>query len=80
MRDVGFSLCHRGDWTEGVAYLRQSLNVCRETGNRRDEAWALQFLGGMSNYQGRYAQAQSYIEQGLRYLLNNLGEAVPRRT
>jgi tetratricopeptide (TPR) repeat protein len=54
-----------GNYDTARQYLEQGLQLCRETGNRRDEAYALCDLGMASYWQHDYAAAHAYLERSL---------------
>jgi tetratricopeptide (TPR) repeat protein len=53
-------------YEQSKRYLEQSLDVCRQTGHRRDEGWALQYLGFVHALLGNYGAGRAYSEQALR--------------
>jgi hypothetical protein len=55
-----------GNYATARDYCEQGLRLCRETGNRFDEAWALQHLGWTSHMQADYTAVRVHYEQSLR--------------
>jgi tetratricopeptide (TPR) repeat protein len=73
-------------YQDAIDALEQSLAICREVGDRRDEGTTLNDLGLVYRKQGRYQDAIGYFERSLALrravgdrhgegkVLNNLGE------
>jgi non-specific serine/threonine protein kinase len=57
-----------GDYSRAQMAYENSLQICRQIGNKRREAIALLNLAYVALYLKDYAQANSYVVQGLRLL------------
>ena len=81
------SYLRQGRYDDAARHLRQALALCRQTGDRPTEAYALSYLGDVCLRQGRPDQAARHQQQALELFreagdpageaqaLNGLGEA-----
>ncbi len=88
LRILGLITWNQGDFTTAHNYFEQSLNICRQIGDRRVEGTVLNNLGIIFAQQGNYTGATTYFKQSLHVcrqignrqvegnILNNLGIVV----
>ncbi len=91
LRWLGEVSWNEGDLAEAKYYYERSLNICRETGDRRRECYLLDHLGFVSWSQDDLSRARSYYiraleifqeigdRQGEGSTLNHLGSVAERQ-
>ncbi len=63
------------DPDRAAIYFNQALAICRETGNRIEEAWTLWGMGGLALFVNDYSQALQHYDQA-RKISKNIGASL----
>lgn len=76
---LGRVLLAQGDYDEALEQLNQSLQICRERNDKRNESVALYVISRVKIYQGALDESNAYAQQALEAahdVLDRRGEAI----
>jgi len=69
LNTCGFIHIQCGNYQEAKQVLEEALQIARELDDIENMTWALSLIGALLTLQGKYSNAQPYLDEGLGYAL-----------